>query len=410
MRPRTAVVTLFHRCNYACGFCYLRPRNRTGELGPLGTRDGMRMLGDYFAQHGEWELHLTGGEPSLHPEFMTVCCELTRQHRLSLSTNLSFDVAAFLREVPAARIASISATLQPEGEQELAGFMAKMRLLREAEITCATAYVATPERLPGLPALRARFRAEGIPLCVQALNGEYRGQSYPAAYSNEEKQCIRAHSLLYISPLLLDLNQTSFPHGEPCGAGCSRVIVNGLTGEVRPCAHLPACGNLHTGELRLLPAPLPCSASECICELNDTLQQFHEKRLAHHYAEHSAITAEEWDDFIALATRNRDWLTQLVTQVRQAAHGRAAWLWGTGAAARQRLTLLQQAGIEMAGVVAGRNGECAPQAGLQCVERDSFLQSVSPSAAYLIVASEHARDIGAELQQRGWRWRDDYLY
>ncbi len=406
---RKAVVTMFHRCNYACGFCYLQPRNRMGDLGPLGTRDGMRALGDLFARYGEWELHLTGGEPSIHPEFFAVCRELTERHVLSLSTNLSFDVAFFLRAVPATRIVSVSATLQPEGERDLEGFIAKLHLLREAGIVCAAAYVATPERLPGLPELMARFREERIPLCVQALNGEYRGKKFPAAYIEEEQQVIRDHSILYISPLLLDLDQKSHPHGEPCGAGCSRVIVDGMTGTIRPCAHLPAIGDLQTGKLRLLSKPLHCPVGECICELNDTLQQFHEERLAHHYAVQTAITAAEWHDFVAMATRNRDWRGQVLSMLTEA-QPRPLWVWGTGMAARQWLPLLQEKGLQVAGFVAGAAGEASPLPDVPVAAPETLRAMRGTVKPYLLVASNHAHEIAATLEEYGWRWREDYCY
>jgi len=106
--PRVLLAHITDRCNLACAFCDLphRPRDLTlAQLAPLL---------DEAAGIGIRNLVLTGGEPFLHPEFFDIVAHAKRRSfGINVTTN-GWTLARDAARIGAARIDSISASIDGE--------------------------------------------------------------------------------------------------------------------------------------------------------------------------------------------------------------------------------------------------------------------------------------------------------
>jgi MoaA/NifB/PqqE/SkfB family radical SAM enzyme len=100
------VCYLTARCNFACDYCIQKPgmvpgqrRKPWGRYQELTGRQWVEAL-NAFPVRPEHPLILTGGEPSLHPDFTFVASHL-EGYELDMTSNLTFDVARLAREMQA---------------------------------------------------------------------------------------------------------------------------------------------------------------------------------------------------------------------------------------------------------------------------------------------------------------------
>lgn len=100
------VAYLTARCNFACDYCIQKPqmipgqrRKPWGRYQELTGRQWVDAL-NAFPVRPEHPLILTGGEPSLHKDFFFIASRL-EGYDLDMTSNLTFDVDAFAREMRA---------------------------------------------------------------------------------------------------------------------------------------------------------------------------------------------------------------------------------------------------------------------------------------------------------------------
>src|SRR6188508_2535290 len=78
---------LLNTCNYRCSYCFFDDAILGDKLRRFAAPDEWRAAFD--ATGDTWLLHLTGGEPSVYPEFVSLCEALTARHFISLNSNLT---------------------------------------------------------------------------------------------------------------------------------------------------------------------------------------------------------------------------------------------------------------------------------------------------------------------------------
>lgn len=246
-------------CNYRCSYCTQRFVDDRKQW----ARDLPRFVAAFRALVGDWEIKLSGGEPFAHPGFLDAVAELAQGGlRVSVVTNLSASdqrLAAFAAAT-AARPGVLSASLHLEYADPLA-FRDKLARFREGFAgRCHATIVATPARLPELPALVALFAEGGLDLRTQPEKQD----RDVIAYSPAQRDALLAlgghNGTGQVDP---DLS------GRPCWAG-SRYFIVDHQGEAWRCyparrrrrEHL---GNLLDGTLRLGTDAQPCIYSYCNC-------------------------------------------------------------------------------------------------------------------------------------------------
>jgi MoaA/NifB/PqqE/SkfB family radical SAM enzyme len=247
-------------CNYTCGYC---PWNATERRVPAeefrADETRLNRVVDRVAELPEpVEFFITPKAEYLVLPYWRAAVgrllSLPQVERVTVQTNLSFDVAGFLDGVNAARLA-LWTTYHP-GEvppAEVDALHAKWELLRRRGVPFSVGVVGTRENLPHLEALRRRLHPS-VYVWVNAYQRE------PDYYRAEELAAVRA-----IDPWF-DLNNQHFPsRGRPCTAG-QRAVYLDDEGDLRRCFFVgTVLGNLFRDGWRRLDAPHACPRDTCHC-------------------------------------------------------------------------------------------------------------------------------------------------
>ena len=268
-------------CNYRCGYCFIDPQSLGSKVPRLGTpaqwQEGFRRTGK------TWLLHITGGEPTVHPDFAELCGLLARDHYLSLNSNLSHrSIEAFMDAVDPARVHFINAALHHDervARGGLAVFIARVHALQARGFPVLVTQVADTALLPRLDDLLDRMAAEGIVVFPKALRGGHQGRVYPQAYTEAERQTIRrlARRARGAAPdLALHMGEAPSINvfeeerrlevvdyrGRQCGAGPRFVHINEHAQVIR-CGSPVAFGNILHGTVSLPRDERRCRTSYC---------------------------------------------------------------------------------------------------------------------------------------------------
>jgi MoaA/NifB/PqqE/SkfB family radical SAM enzyme len=247
-------------CHFTCGYC---PWNaEVHKLPAQAFHDDERRLGRILDRLAELpqsvEFFITPkAEYLVLPywrEAVRRLLSLPHVERVTIQTNLSFDLAEFLDRVDASKLA-LWTTYHPTevnaaGLEELYG---KWRLLQERGVPFSVGIVGTRENLPHMRLLRERLDRR-IYLWVNAYQRE------PNYYSAEELAEIRG-----IDPFF-DLNNQHFPSlGQPCTAG-QRAVYLDDEGDLRRCFFVgTVIGNLFKDGWVTLAGPERCPKATCHC-------------------------------------------------------------------------------------------------------------------------------------------------
>jgi MoaA/NifB/PqqE/SkfB family radical SAM enzyme len=247
-------------CNYTCAYC---PWNATLHRVPAEAFRAdeerlKRIVGRVAELPRPVELFITPKAEYLVLPYWRAAVgrllALPQVERVTVQTNLSFDVAAFLDEVDASKLA-LWTTYHPSevSAGELEKLHAKWRLLQERGVPFSVGIVGTRANLDHMETLRRRLDRR-VYLWVNAYQRE------PNYYGAEELGRIRA-----VDPYF-DLNNQYFPsRGTPCTAG-QRAVYLDDEGDLRRCFFVgEVLGNLFRDGWRTLDAPLGCPRESCHC-------------------------------------------------------------------------------------------------------------------------------------------------
>ena len=212
---------------------------------------------------------MSGGEPFLFPDFVTLTSGLTRKHFISINTNLSSpDIPAFGRAVDARRVVKIAAALHVTERERLGhsidDFVHNVALLTEHGFPIAVLYILYPPLLTRARQDIERLERMGVTdIQAKVFKGRYEGRRYPEAYSDHDASLILSLSGKYPYNAGYMRGPLSFK-GRLCSAGCSsfKIFVNG---DVRRCASVPTSyGNLYDGSFNPSSVLAPCTANRIL--------------------------------------------------------------------------------------------------------------------------------------------------
>ncbi len=257
---------LLNTCNYRCSYCFF-PVEMLGERISEGASPAAweRALADTGLV---WLLHLTGGEPCVHPRFAALCAALSRRHVLSLNSNLSRpSIADFARAVEPERVAFINAglhDLERARRGGLAIFLRNASLLLDRGFRLFVSVVATPAVLADVGRVIDTMAPTGLVPFPKMLQGRHAGATYPDDYTPEERSAfVRFNRLAREAN---DARMAGWPErpsidvgsddglldripdfrGQTCEAGRRFVRLHG-DGSVFRCSTETALGNVLTG-------------------------------------------------------------------------------------------------------------------------------------------------------------------
>jgi MoaA/NifB/PqqE/SkfB family radical SAM enzyme len=273
---------LLNTCNYRCTYCFFPHEMLSSKLQVFANPTGWRSAFDSSGY--VWLLHMTGGEPSLYPDFVELCESLTANHYISVNSNLTHpSLTRFVHRIDPSRVSFINAGLHLEEREHRSGPAAFLRhadLLHSRGFPVLVSIVATPAALARFEDAIALLEPIGLFPIPKLFRGMWNGDEYPKAYSSSDKDRFRNFSRLareFYRPLLarrpdppsIDiLNDDAFVDGLPaytgsmCHAG-ERFVYIASNGEVLRCGGSDPQGNLLAGTFVTRSHPAPCNTRHC---------------------------------------------------------------------------------------------------------------------------------------------------
>jgi MoaA/NifB/PqqE/SkfB family radical SAM enzyme len=247
-------------CNYTCHYCpwNAEPTRVDGEEFRADQRRLERVIDRVAELPRRVEFFITPKAEYLVLPYWRAAVGrllgLEQVERVTVQTNLSFDLEGFLDRVDAGKLA-LWTTCHPTeiDEAGLEELHRKWALLRSRGVPFSVGIVGTRENLEHAVRLRRRLD-RGIYLWVNAYQRE------PNYYRPEELALVRG-----IDPLF-DLNNQHFPsRGQPCTAG-QRAVYLDDEGDLRRCFFVgEVLGNLFRDGWVSDPAPRACPQATCHC-------------------------------------------------------------------------------------------------------------------------------------------------
>lgn len=273
---------LLNTCNYRCQYCFFSPEILGEKLQAFATTQKWQQAFDSTGYR--WLLHITGGEPSVYPQFVELCEALTESHFISVNSNLShrsFEV--FADRIDPARVSFINAGFHLEERERHDG---NQVFLRNAEILLARGFpllvslIATPETLGRFEEAVSLLAPTGLLPIPKSIRGPHDGKQYPAAYTALDKDRFRRYATLAresYQPMLaarterpsVDMfrdedfldGQPSFT-GQSCEAGRLFVRLD-QKGEAFRCGTSESLGSVLEGTFARRTEPAPCDTNYC---------------------------------------------------------------------------------------------------------------------------------------------------
>ncbi|MBA1344966.1 radical SAM protein [Rhizobium sp. WYCCWR 11146] len=272
---------LLDTCNYRCQYCYFDSAFLSQKLREYATVEGWC---EAFNRTGlTWLLHMTGGEPTIYRNFVSLCERLSQTHFLSINSNLSHScVRDFATTIDPNRVLQINASLHPEERSkrnDTEAFAQKVQLLRHSGHRVTVSVVATPAVLADFEAIVEHLGNFEIVPIPKIFYGMHSGIQYPAGYTRHQRAAFLlwseyaslAHdhgdqdSLGSAIDIFSDAKILTTPmrfQRRICRAGRDFVRLD-KDGSVHRCSSKMPLGNILNGTFNQLAAPALCDTSYC---------------------------------------------------------------------------------------------------------------------------------------------------
>lgn len=348
---KTATLRLYRTCNYNCSYCSISHEDRKSKFGLAITEEGMKKILKFFDQRGEWHIQITGGEPTIHPNFIEFCQKITYNHYLNMVTNNSISfrkLNEFVNVVNPKKIQYIQCSLQEvdEDDERLDVFLEKMKMYINNGFRAYVSYVGVPDRLEKVEKYFNLFMNNSIPFVVQVYHGEYKGKKYPEQYTKQEIAFLDKFMVSSMYRSLLDVGVRK-PSGKTCGAGYRRILADAIDGKVYSCLNdTNPIGNIYDNKLILSDKPFICGAKNCSCIFephyeiegilwNDLENIFngaknYDKNLYEQYTR-SSIAGDLYNDYWnKVAEQKKDRKVKVLKKIFKNAQDKSIGIYGTG--------------------------------------------------------------------------------
>lgn len=256
---------IHYRCNFRCPFCWFNDNweNMAKLNADKSFGEVVEAWKRVYDKYGECHMMITGGEPTLYPNFISLVKELSSMHSVKVTSQLSTDMYTFARELDPGRVI-LDMNFHPL-ESKLEPFIRKVLFLKKHGFSGGVCYLAYPPQMDKIRYYQEKFESKGINFALAAFWGEYGGKKYPQAYSDEERKMM--------APYLGDINRIKYhleghkTRGKLCRAGyCyASVKADGRVTRCGPLSHKPI-GNIFDRDFELSDKPEPCEADVCPCD------------------------------------------------------------------------------------------------------------------------------------------------
>ena len=254
-----------YACNFRCPYCWFDKNwENMGKLNRyMPVADLMKIWQRIRDRHGECHIMITGGEPSLYPNFIELIGELSKIHTVKITSQLSGDIYSFAEKIDPSRVVFDMNFHPIDGDYD--AFTKKVLVLKNKGFKGGVCYLAYPPQMDKIDYYHNKFRENGIDFALAAFWGEYGGKKYPDSYSAAERKMME--------PFLGDLSRVRYhlegkkTKGKLCRSGqiYASIKADGKVTRCGPLSHKPI-GNLFDDNFKLFDRPMPCEAEVCPCD------------------------------------------------------------------------------------------------------------------------------------------------
>ena len=265
MEKVTFVWDIHYRCNFRCPYCWF---DKNWESMEKVTRymtvpELMKVWQKIYDRHGECHIMITGGEPSIYPNFVELIAELSKLHTVKVTSQLSGDMYAFAEKVDPSRVV-LDMNFHPK-DSNYDSFLGKILALKKKGFKGGVCYLAYPPNMGKIDYYHKKFKEQGIDFALAAFWGDYEGKKYPDSYSEAERKMME--------PFLGDVSRVKYhlegkkTKGKLCRSGqiYASIKADGKVTRCGPLSHKPI-GNLFDDDFKLFDKPMPCEAEVCPCD------------------------------------------------------------------------------------------------------------------------------------------------
>ncbi|MBN1799336.1 MAG: radical SAM protein [Spirochaetales bacterium] len=233
------------RCNFSCKYCFIYaddPKRLTkSSLSEIQTDKFMKVLNNTGKT---FSIVFSGGEPFLIPHFVETCAELSKDHYVSVATNLSLtrEINKFMELLNPDRVRFILASfhiMELEKRNMIDVFFENYKNLKKAGFQVSAQTVGYPPLLESIEKYMKLFAKKNMDLQCAPFIGDYENKPYPASYSDEDLERIKYEGELVKSAYTWQ--------GKKCNAGYNDGVVK-TNGDVFYCMFSnEKIGNVYKG-------------------------------------------------------------------------------------------------------------------------------------------------------------------
>lgn len=260
---------IHYRCNYKCSYCNAQKPGQDDfiEARYLEVAQWIAIWRDIYKRYGSCEIQLTGGEPFTYPKIMDLITQLSKIHTLEFSTNLSWDVEPFIKNITPDR-ARIGVSFHPEFI-DFNLFLDKALRLKNSGFEVWVNYVAYPPILKDMPKYKLEVEKAGMNFSILPFTGVFDGRSYPDEYLESERKIMNCDDINIFNKKTIDWKtgeQKNKTMGRLCRMGQRYAKIHPDAEAYRCCGiGSSKLGNLITGTFELLEEPAHCECEQCPC-------------------------------------------------------------------------------------------------------------------------------------------------
>lgn len=250
---------LCHRCNYQCPYCGIWQDHPELDI-ILSPQEWGKIWDRIYDMYGKCRLYISGGEPSVYPNFYELIDVVTQKHFPDICTNLSLDVDKIINKFTPKDL-RISATFHPS-MANFNDFFEKAVKIKDFLADKQVYYVCFPNQIRVMPQRKEMFKTEGINLIPLPL----RGDKF-ALNSEEEKEIIEKLSPYKNSEKIEYQLHNISPKDKLCRAGKDYAVIR-VDGTIDRCSQYKNCsiGKITDNNFSLFDEYKPCEKDYCPIE------------------------------------------------------------------------------------------------------------------------------------------------
>lgn len=269
-----------NKCNYRCSYC-LNSFAEPPGFKILTPEEWFSVWKNIYDRYGTVSIQITGGEPTVYPDFFQIIQLISKMHNIDLQTNLFFEPEELIEKVSADHLSRIGASFHPElCRFEI--FLEKIVKLRDSGYKIEINYVAYPPILDKAEGYINKAKEKQIQFSVISFQGEYAGKRYPENYSDKERELLKRLNVSsgesaeamadwdVQKKRIGDIEESEIPL-RVCRMGQMYTWIKPDGEALRCCKSPMVLGNIIAGTFNLLDDALPCNIKNCICWRNMAL-------------------------------------------------------------------------------------------------------------------------------------------